>query len=244
MKLKLSGNRKVSPLSRITSSKEAKVKVKNAFGLPAFDSCTYFTEWCIGTCYADRIQTAWTNVDALVWHNLETLRSVGSNVPKMVALLDEMVKSVNWHGQEKVFRWLWNGDVFSALFARAIAKTCDLNPEVQFWMYTRSFAYTPHLWGIPNLVVYLSVDEYNIDWAKKVYNSVTPGTVWIAACADTWEQTEEIMREVVGRNAPRCPELTGKIPLVSDDGVGACVQCKLCYKSINHVRFSSQKAIK
>lgn len=243
MELKLSGNRKVSPLSVITSS-QAKPKVKNSFGLPAFDSCTYFTEWCMDVCYADKIQTAWTNVDKLVWHNLEALKSCGSSVPKMVNLLDKMVKSVKWYDQEKVFRWLWNGDVFSALFARAIVKTCDLNPEVQFWMYTRSFAYIPLLLNIPNLVVYMSVDEYNIDWAKDVYSKIEPGKVWIAACADTWEQTEEIMREVVGRNAPRCPELTGKIPLVSDDGVGACVQCKLCYKSINHVRFSSQKAIK
>lgn len=238
--MKLSGDRKVSALCswhNVKGKQVAKPKVKNAFGLPAGDSCPGRTEWC-ESCYAEKLQKAWTNVDALVWHNLNTLLSCGSNVPKMTKLLDEMVKSVKWYDQEKVFRWMWNGDIFSSYFARSIVKTCDLNPDIQFWLYTRSFKWVNLLYGVPNLTVYLSVDEHNLEAARKVYNSVEPGTVWVAAGADSWEQTEEIMRDVVGRNAPRCPELTGKLPMVTADGKGACVACGMCIKGVNHVRFA------
>lgn len=241
-KLKPSNDRKVSTKSRWSIAKSgkrtAKPMVPNSFGLPALDSCPDWTEWCRNVCYAFNLQRAWSNVDNLVHHNLDLLKSCGSNVNKMVALLNEMVQSIDWKGTEKLFRWHWDGDIFSKPYAVAIAKTCQSNPDIQFWLYTRSFDFVPALLNIPNLAVYLSVDSFNIDKAKRLYNQYHP-YLWIAACADTWEESETIMRDVVGRNAPRCPELTGKVPLVSENGVGACIDCGLCIYGRNHVRFAS-----
>ena len=242
-KLKLSADRKVSPLSRWEFVKKtlkwrAKPKVMNSFGLPALISCPGFTEWCKTICYAFSTQRFYPSVQKLVDHNLEVLRSAGSNIKKMTELLCEMVASVNWHGTTPVFRWHWDGDIFSAPYAVAIANTCEAFPNIQFWLYTRSFDFVHLLRDIPNLAVYLSVDEYNMHAAIDIRDSYPQFLV--AACADTWDESEVLMRKVVGRNAPRCPELTGKIPLVSPDGIGACVACGLCIYGRNHVRFASK----
>jgi len=237
LKLKLSNDRKVTPLATFTKSKGWTPKVPNSFGLPAIDSCPDATEWCMGICYALRLQTAWTSVDNLVRHNLEVLRSAGNNVKKMTAMLVEAIESINWRGTTPVFRWQWNGDIFSKTYAAAIAETCKAFPDIQFWLYTRSFDYIPLIADIPNLTVYLSIDTHNIDEGKRTYESI-PG-LWVAACADDWDTSEDIMRQVVGRNAPRCPELTGKLPLVTENGEGACVACGMCIYGRNHVRFAS-----
>jgi hypothetical protein len=240
--LKLSGDRKVTPLSRWSTVKKtgkqvAKPKVFNSFGLPALGSCPGFTEWCKQVCYAFNLQRAWSNVDALVQHNLELLRSCGSNVNRMTELLTTLVNSVNWHGTDKVFRWHWDGDIFSLFYSHAIANTCRNTPDVQHWLYTRSFDFVVPLLDIPNLTVYLSVDSHNQKEAKRLYKRHP--SLRIAACANTWDESESIVRAVTGRNAPRCPELTHKVPLVTSEGKGACVECGLCIYGRNNVRFAS-----
>lgn len=237
-KLKLSNDRKVSPRSRWTKGGPKPV-VPNSFGLPAGDSCPDMTEFC-ESCYADTLQKCWTNVRKLVWHNLDLLKSCGSNVNKMVVLLDEMVKSVNWRDEPQLFRWHWNGDIYSKPYAAAIAKTCHLNPEIQFLIYTRSFDWVDQLVDVPNLTVYLSVDKFNLAKAKKVHKKFPH--LMIAACDETWAGGEDILRSMIGRNAPKCPEQTEKIPLVTEDGIGACVKCGMCWYGRNHVRFSSKEA--
>lgn len=240
--LKLSGDRKVSPRSRWSIVKKtgkpvAKVKINNAFGLPAMDSCPEFTEWCRKVCYAFNLQRLYTNVDNLVRHNLNILKECGANVARMVELLVTMVESVKWDDAVKVFRWHWDGDVFSLPYAHAIAETARRTPDVQHWLYTRSFGFVGALVNVPNLTVYLSVDRFNADEAKRTL-ALYPSLL-VAACGDTWDESEELMRAVVGRNAPRCPELTHKIPLVTPSGEGACVACGLCIYGRNHVRFAS-----
>lgn len=239
--LKLSADRKISPLSKWKTYKDgvrAEPLVKNGFGLPAGDSCPGLTEFC-QSCYACKSEKMYPNVNKLVWYNFELLQQCGSNVTKMVDLLDEMVKSVNWHGQNKVFRWHWDGDIFSKAYAIAIAETAKLNPDVQFWLYTRSFDWVAQIVDVPNLVVYLSVDKFNQKKAKNVLKKFPQ--VLVAACGDTWAESEEIMRATVGRDAPKCPELTGRYPLVSEDGIGACVQCDMCIYGKNHVKFAVKR---
>jgi hypothetical protein len=68
----------------------------------------------------------------------------------------------------------------------------------------------------------------------------------LAFCADTWDETESLADQFDGeRKGPRCPELTGKLPLVVWDtektGHGACVECNMCIDGVNNVRFASQK---
>ena len=98
--------------------------------------------------------------------------------------------------------------------------------------------------GPPNFILYLSVDAGNMFGAfitKKRFPEVK-----LAFCADTWEQTEEVAHLFEGeRKGPRCPELTGKLPLVvwdtEKEGHGACVECNMCIDGVNNVRFASQK---
>lgn len=236
-RLKLSNDRKVSPWSRWTKGGYKPV-IPNAFGLPAGDSCPGATEFC-DRCYADALQKCWTSVDKLVWHNLDLLRECGSNVKKMVELLDEMVKSIDWRDGPQLFRWHWNGDLFSKPYTAAVAQTCRLNPDIQFLIYTRSLNWVDLLVEVPNLTVYLSVDKFNLAKAKKVYKKYPD--LMLAACDETWDGGEQILRSIIGRNAPKCPELTGKIPLVTEDGVGACVKCGMCWYGRNHVRFASKE---
>lgn len=241
MMLKLSNDRKISPLNGFKKGKNGKQvaypKVANSFGLPALASCPSATNWCRSVCYAFNLQRAWTSVDNLVQHNLSILEECGSNVRKITELLTTMVHSVNWRGTEKVFRWHWNGDIFSRPYAHAIRNTVLATPDIQHWLYTRSFDFVDVLVGTPNLTVYISVDRFNQAKATKLFGQYPE--LMIAACADTWNESEDIMRSVTGRNAPRCPELIHKIPLVSDDGVGACVACGMCIYGRNHVRFAS-----
>ena len=118
----------------------------------------------------------------------------------------------------------------------------------------------------PNLVVYLSVDRHNVDTARQVQQIDPKGWVKYAFCGDTWQETEEIAALFPKqRKGPRCPELTGKVPLIvweSDGeratrrsdaekagvkrvpdrvGKGACVECGMCPKGINNVRFAQER---
>lgn len=214
--------------------------VGNSFGLPAGDSCPGKTEWCFGprgSCYADKLQGAWTSVDRLVKHNLTLLEACGSNVDSMVSLLRPLVEETNWRGEDKIWRWHWDGDVFSRPYAAAIAETCRLTPDVQHYLYTRSF-FAVDLLKADNLVVYLSIDPFNLEAGQECL-AQNPW-VKVAFCARTWADTEELAAQFPGeRKGPKCPELTQKIPLVNDKGVGACISCGLCSKGVNNVRFAS-----
>lgn len=239
-KLRLSADRKVSPLSIFSESEqEWRVKVKNAFGLPAGDSCPGATEWCFsetgGKCYANKIQKYRPNVDKLVWYNFELLKAAGS-AKKMTALLVEMIGSIKWYGTDRIFRWFWDGDLFSRSLTTAIRNTCLAFPEIQFYLYTRSFQFVYLLTDTPNLVVYLSVDCYNVGKAKKTKKN-HPWTK-LAFSADTWDETEQLAT-MFQEKAVRCPELTGALPLVTDEGEGACISCQMCVYGIQNVSFAS-----
>jgi hypothetical protein len=249
--LKPSRDRKVSPLSKWSNAnKRWEPMVANSFGLPAgpTGSCPYATEWCKGSvCYANTLESAFPSVGRLTVHNLEILKGAGSNVSAMVeslsalvsAFVAETAKVAKRTGREipLVYRIHWDGDFYNHLYAIAWRKVADRFPQVTFWLYTRSFKWVAEAFeGSDNVSVYLSVDRYNADTARKVAESHP--YVRFAFCGDSWDETESLSRDLTGRNAPRCPELTGKAPLVSDDGVGACVKCGLCIYGRNNVRFA------
>lgn len=246
--LKLSNDRKVSPLSRWEAGQKRWAPVvPNAFGLSAGPegSCPGATEFCKG-CYAANLERAFPSAGRLVAGNLEALRACGSNVSAMVALLADMmdrfeaacVKADKRAGRtvERVFRIHWDGDFYSAQYAAAWAIVIRQRPQVRFWAYTRSFDYVSQLAGLDNLTLYLSVDEFNAAAAQETL-AANPW-VLLALCGETWDDTEVLAHKVAGRNAPKCPELTGRTDLVSPEGVGACVTCGLCIRGTNNVRFA------
>jgi len=250
--LKPSRDRKVSPLSVWRpAAKRWEPMVANSIGLPAGPpsaggSCSGATAFCEG-CYAENIEGCFPSVGRLVNHNLDVLKGHGSKAsaiadalrPLVTAFLAECNKAERKTGRtvERVYRIHWDGDFYSRPYAAAWARICAEFPGVQFWCYTRSFDVVDILAPVTNLTTYLSVDVDNARRARATHKRF-PST-HLAFCAETWEGTETLAAQFPGESrGPRCPELTGKVPMVDANGVGACVTCGLCLFGRNNVRFA------
>ncbi|WNM72890.1 hypothetical protein SEA_PERSIMMON_258 [Streptomyces phage Persimmon] len=215
--------------------------IKNAFSLPSGKaySCPGATGVCETVCYAGKLEKQYPAFRDLALHNWELLKD--ANLIRMVYLLAEMVsefrEECEKHNVPKVFRWHADGDIFSATYAEAIEMTCESFPDVQFWIYTRSFEYVGFIYGLPNLSVYLSVDSENKEKAletQKEYPSVR-----LAYLDETHEKGKEFMLAETGKPGAICPENAKRIPLITKDG-GACVTCGLCIFGKADIRFASK----
>ena len=246
-----STDRKTTPFARPRKGKgpNGAEPLANAFGLPAGPdrSCGGATEWCWpGTCYASKLEI-FPGVRNLLDHNWRIYRDMAHDwwgiYSAMNPMLDRFEEQCDKRGVERVFRWFWDGDVPNRQFAWAIAEQA-VNRNVAFWMYTRNFDAVPILMDRPNLTVYLSVDRCNWREAKPLAEQYK--FLKLAFCGDTWDETQDLAARFEGeRKGPRCPELTGKLPMVvwgdGGNGRGACVECGMCITGINNVRFSSQR---
>lgn len=252
--LKLSSDRKVSPKS-VWRPKAARWEpiVRNSTGKKAGlnNSCPDATEWCAGStgcCYAISTEKFYPSVLKLVTENMNELEN--ESIHAISTIYRQAFKTYNVEIQKaesrfnisipNVFRINWDGDIMSENEAYGLALAVRTFPNTQFWLYTRSFSYVRILHRIPNLTVYLSVDPYNVGRARGV--KFQNPDVKLAFCADTWDDTEKLASQFPNeRMGPKCPELTGKIPLVNDNGVGACVECGMCIYGRNNVRFARKR---
>jgi hypothetical protein len=253
--LTLSGDRKVTPLVRRQTSKDA-VLVRNSFGLPGGESCPGKTPFCDG-CYAIQTEKVFPSASRLVQRNYAALLAHGDDVDALAAELGAMVAEYAAEfdkylakgrvaPEDNIFRIHWDGDFYSLPYAQAWAKVIAMFPQIQFWAYTRSFDFVPALVNIPNLTLYLSVDQYNALHAKvllDLYPSVRE-----AACATTQAEAQAVS---VRKSGVACPENVKRIPLVvassgkrteavtvGDDAQGACSACMLCVNGTRDVRFA------
>lgn len=256
-KIDLSMDRKVTTLAVWEQkAKRWKPIIKNAVGTLAGETCPGATDWCFSEdgaqCYARKTEKMYTNAFKLVERNTIALKEASYEqkvdlynraIVEYKANHEKAQKRAPWD-IPKVFRWKWDGDVADKAEARAIRAVCNLHPDVNFWIYTRSFDLVPFLLGPDNLVVYLSVDRFNLEKARQLHDDVDGVSLRYAFCGDDWAETEDLSVSLTGRNSPRCPELTGHYPLVVDKGngfgQGACVECGLCIRGTNNVRFSSK----
>lgn len=249
MSLHLSTDRKTTPVMRrkYETGNDAYVRVPNAFGLPAIKSCWGSTPTCEAMCYALKLENTWTNVSNALERNWQLVEPHLDNPDKLEELLYDVVERSFTHMQkwsdpeDWVFRWFWDGDIPTPEFATAVRRVCQRFPQIKFWLYTRTFNVIRRLQA-DNLVVYLSVDKDNVKEARRICK--TYPWVKLAFTAESWEATAALARTFPGqRRGPRCPELTGKIPLVvwGEDrmGRGACVECGMCITGVNNVRFAS-----
>lgn len=240
--LKLTKDRKVSPQGthQTGAMDRWNPSIHNSFGLPAGDSCPGKTPFC-ESCYAVISEQSKGVRDAMQ-HNLRLLTEAGT-VESMTHLLAEAVGRFTFEAMQKnlaprdwVFRIHWDGDFFSEDYARAWAAVIEANSDVQFWAYTRSYVppvnVVPILAGIPNLALYLSADEWNIERAKLVASEWPQ--VRLAICTVDYETG----RKLADRKAIVCPENNGRMPLMKD-GRGACVDCRLCPDARADVIFST-----
>lgn len=244
--LHLTCDRKVSPHGWHQESRDRWVAlVPNSFGLPAGDTCPGRTPFC-DSCYAADNERM-MGVGEAVAHNYELLQRAGT-VEAMFDLIEEAVGC--YHGEaerlklpapDRIFRIHWDGDFFSVDYARAWAQAILRFPDVRFWAYTRSFTdpvnVVPVLAGLPNLALYLSVDEHNAADAAPVL--AAHPAVRVAACADDYRTGREVAGPLAsGRKAVVCPENAERLPLM-EKGRGACVVCQLCPQGRRDIIFST-----
>lgn len=255
--LTLSGDSKVA--ERVTQrAAKVDVRVPNAFGLSAIESCSGATDTCKKVCYALRAELRPSTKNAMA-RNLATLLAYGDDVDAMAAELCAMVEQFKAKADragidEAIFRIHWDGDFYSVAYAAAWAKVIELFPTVQFWAYTRSFQawcnVVPVLAGLPNLSLYLSVDVDNHKRAAAVHKR-HPWTR-LAVMAETSVHIDLIRAAIKVGPAPICPELTGKLPLVvsndrrhrlavGEKGQGACSACRLCPNGTADVGFPTSR---
>jgi len=246
MTLKRSNDRKTANLSNRAGKQPL---IANAFGLPAGRaySCPGATSVCESVCYAGKLEKVFPSMRALLEHNWQILSNAdyGTMVRELNAMIGEFIADCEKRGAEKAFRIHWDGDFFSREYASAWANVVRRNPDVTFWVYTRSFTNSLNvidlIADIPNLSVYLSVDVANEEWADVIIAEYP--SVMVASLSDTMDNAAKVIERVRGTNRPgaKCPELIGAIPLISLKG-GACFTCQLCPKGKADIRFASSKA--
>lgn len=222
--------------------------IKNAFGLPSGIgySCPGATSICERVCYAGKLEKQYVSVMALALRNWNQVKdaSLFEMTDLLRAMVAEFVGECDKRGAEKVFRIHHDGDFFSVKYATAWAAVVEAFPDVTFWAYTRSFTsevnVVPFLADIPNLSLYLSVDEDNKHLATAILNEYP--SVMVAALGETFADGAGITQEVRGDNKPggKCPENAKQIPLITTEG-GACFSCGLCVKGKADVRFAIKK---
>lgn len=238
--LRLSTDRKTTP----SASKNGKVaNISNAFGLLSGKdySCPGQTAACEAVCYAGKLERIFGGFRAVMESNWHAVKD--ASVSDMARSLDHIVKefsaAADKRNCDKAFRIHHDGDFFSRGYARAWASVIRNNPDVEFWAYTRSF--TPGcnvvdiLADIPNLVLYLSVDNGNSEWVSEII--AEHPSILLATLTDTAADGADMMNEWRNRPGAACPEVMGRIPLITVNG-GACISCSLCPKGKADIRFA------
>ena len=215
--------------------------IANTFGLPsgkAF-SCPGATSVCESICYAGNLERVFKGVRAVLTSNWEQLKD--ADLLTMVALLNQMIQDFivdcQKRNAEKLFRIHWDGDFFSEEYARAWNFVIRMNPDVQFWAYTRSDFAVPILIDIENLSLYFSADAANKDLAwqlKREYG------IKLAYLAKDFATGKSDFNEQQEKSAIPCPENNKKIGLISTAG-SACVVCSQCVFARNDILFSASK---
>lgn len=241
--LRLSTDRKTTP----SASKNGKVaNLANAFGLlsGAGNSCPGQTKACESVCYAGKLEKIFGGFRKVMTDNWLAVKDADYAILRISLdkVVKDFIKAADKRNAEKVFRIHHDGDFFSREYASAWAWVIRRNPDVQFWAYTRSFVpacnVTDILAGIPNLTLYLSVDNNNAEWAREITGEFPD--ILIATLTNTAAEGTEVMREL-GYSKPgaACPEVLGRIPLITVNG-GACFSCQLCVKGKANIRFAAK----
>jgi hypothetical protein len=226
-------------------------KIANRFGLPAgsAQSCPGATATCERVCYAGKLETLYKGVREVLVANLEALS--GLDRTAMVQLIAEMIddfradcERVERRGATvpRDFRIHWDGDFFSLNYAGAWADVVRADPDIRFWVYTRSFDperldVLPVLAGLVNLTVYLSVDPDNLSAAKAARRRC-PWVHW-AYLAETFADGRADLADLPGKRYP-CPENGRRLPLITEKG-SACIRCGVCPSGRGDVVFSIAK---
>ena len=235
--LKRSNDRKVT---NAVSPNGKTPTVANTFGLPAGKaySCPGATSICESVCYAGKLEKIYKGVRDNLLHNWNLLKDADHDT--MVQLLDEMINEFKKDSDKRkapyLFRIHWDGDFFNDTYTYAWKNVIEKHSDVQFWVYTRVQNAALIIKDIPNLSLYFSADDDNIEIAE----TLSIQGIRLAYLGKTFKATESKMKELTGKVGAMCPENKKSIPLISQEG-SACVRCSLCVFGKADIRFSASK---
>lgn len=236
--------------------------IPNAFPLPAGPlelggSCPGATDAC-KHCYAINGLEFREAFAALAVNNLRIVQQAhraGNLVEVLVECVDLAADAAARFGQAPTFRWHSDGDVFAGWYARAIRQVALARPDVQMWIYTRSFRPgASHIGDLvgpvrpPNLHVFLSVDTHNVgDAARQLRRFEGHGVRAAILAANDAERAELEARLSVtsivcpatgryandGHGSSFMTLLDGRRNGLRDAemAAGACHACKFCFRS-------------
>lgn len=240
MTLKRTQDRKTANLSNKAGTQSV---IANAFSLPAGRefACPAATSICSKVCYAGRLEKVYKGFKAVVMHNWDAINS-GHILTLLDNMVAEFVRECEKRNAPKLFRIHADGDFFSMQYATAWAMVIKAYPDVQFWVYTRSFTeelnVIPAIANLDNLSVYLSVDNDNRGFVADIVRDYPD--IRLATLGETAADAADIMAEWRTRPGAKCPENIKAIPLI-DTNAGACVNCDLCVRGKADVRFAIKK---
>lgn len=236
--LKRSNDRKVA---NAVSRNGKTPSIKNTFGLPAGKdfSCPGATSICENVCYAGKLEKLYKGVKGVLLHNWELLKD--ADYLTMLNLISEMIEDFKNDCVKKnapmLFRIHWDGDFFNDTYTTAWSDVIKLNPDIQFWVYTRVKSAAIILKDINNLSLYYSTDDENKNIGKDLK---ADHGIRLAYLAKSFALSETVMKELTGKVGAKCPENAGQIKLISTNG-SACVSCGLCVYGKADIRFSASK---
>jgi hypothetical protein len=215
--------------------------IANTFGLPSGKaySCPGATSVCESICYAGKLEKVYKGVKNVLLTNWEQLKDASEY--QMINLLTEMINDFRNDCEkreaEKLFRIHWDGDFFNETYALAWKQVILNNPDIQFWVYTRSDFAVPILKDIANLALYYSTDSANV---KTAISLRTSHGVKLAYLAKNFAIGQADLKEMIGKPGAKCPENKKAIALIDKDG-SACVKCSLCVYQKADIVFSASK---
>lgn len=192
-------------------SKISKQKGK-AFSLPAGPAfaCPGATEACVD-CYAQKGNHNYPNVMKAFSQNWQTFKYYEERGD-----LEGCVNALNYHMPDVgLFRIHESGDFHSQFAVDAWAMLAQINPNVDFYTYTRSFdlnyaAFLQH----ENTMLWASTDSYNTDEAKRFVHKYKK----VRHAYGPWDKKDDLPD-----SSFICPATSGKLEVE-----GACTKCYLC----------------
>ena len=138
----------------------------NAFSLVQIEDCPGSTPTCRSTCYVHGLEANAKTTHDLYRHNSVAIREIlalpTDEALEWARVFAEWIKANAAGG----FRWHVSGDLITAQYAVWISAVCEYAPNVDFWIYTRSFDFVWPMTTVPNLAVNLSCDVDNLSTAR------------------------------------------------------------------------------
>lgn len=194
------------------------------------------------TCYvAHCIALRW-NVKSALEYNTDLLRNAtGEDQVKILsATISKFVKREMKRDKPQLhFRFHWSGDIFDKQYANSLKQVVLQFPQVNFWLFTRSFPYAGIFKDVKNLSIYISLDCQNFLKGIETYKKNPHVKIAYLSKINDWEEQLK-KRAISGMDNVRltsCPVDSKKMKYEM-----SCIKCKMCLtnKKTFHIWFKTK----